>query len=193
MYAEFKWSKVSNQKLDAYKELVALYFKFVHQGYFHFIVTSFDNHQWKHQLYNDGDADIGLSKNYYQMILHQFVGRFGDLASLFVCLDRRLSSTPLEDLHRMLNRGATKEYGLSFGPVRVLTARDSKTDDMLQINDVILGAVSAFKNKRHLDPATRAAKAELAQFVFSNSGLASYDVDSPKAHLGFRIWNRQPR
>ena len=193
MYAELKWSKVSNQKIDAYRELVELYFELSGQGILSFHGATFDNHKWKYSLYNHGDRDLGLSKNYYQLILHRFIRFFGEQASLFVCLDRRWSSTKLPDLQRILNAGATKEYGLSFGPVRTLEARDSKKDDLLQINDVILGAVSSVKNGRHEDPSTRSSKAELAKLVLQNSGLGSFDKDSSPKATRFTIWNREAR
>ncbi|SHF66743.1 Protein of unknown function [Loktanella atrilutea] len=193
MFAELKWSKVSNQKLDAYKELVDIYFDFARRGALWFRATTFDNHLWDHTRFNDGDPDIGISKLYYQMLLHQVVGHYGDLASLYICLDRRLSSTPLEKLHRILNAGAGKEYGLTFGPVRVLVSKDSKKDDILQINDVILGAVSAYKNGRHLQEGAREAKIELAKYVLLQSGLGSYAQDTPQGKTAFAIWNRKPR
>lgn len=146
MFAELKWSKVSSQKLDAYKALVDLYFDFCRRGGIAFRATTFDNHLWDHKRFNDNDPDLGISKLYYQMLLHQVVGWYGDLASIYICLDRRLSSTPLQKLHRILNAGAAKEYNLTFGPVGTLTAKDLKKDDILQVNDVILGAVSALKN-----------------------------------------------
>lgn len=148
---------------------------------------------WNHTRYNDSDADIGISKLYYQMLLHQVIGWYGDLASIYICLDRRLSSTPLQKLHRLLNAGASRDYGLSFGPVSILTAKDSKKDDILQINDVILGAVASYKNGRHLEENARFAKVELSKYVFERSGLKSYDVDSPKNAKHFSIWNRRPR
>ena len=193
MFAELKWSKVSNQKIEAYKGLVDLYFSFLRRGGITFHVTTFDNHAWDHTRFNDGDPDLGISKLYYQMLLHQVVGRYGDLASLYICLDRRLSSTPLDKLHRILNAGAEKDYKLSFGPVRVLTAKDSKKDDILQINDVILGAVASYKNQRHLSEGARKAKVELAEYVLNRSGLTSYNKDSPPAKADFQIWNRKPR
>lgn len=193
MFAEFKWSKVSNQKVDAYRDLIELYFDLSEKGLVSFHGATFDNHKWKHSLYNDGDRDLGLSKNYYQLILHRFIRFYGEQASLYICLDRRFSSTKLPDLQRILNSGAKKDYGLSFGPVRTLEAKDSKKDDMLQINDVILGAVSSVKNGRHEDLATRSSKAELAKLVLQNSGLGSFDKDSPPQATSFTIWNRRAR
>lgn len=193
MYAELKWSKVSNQKIDAYRELIGLYFDMSEKGILAFHCATFDNHKWKHSLYNDSDRDIGLSKNYYQLILHRFIRFYGEQASLFVCLDKRHSSTKLPDLQRMLNAGAAKEYKLSFGPVTTLEARDSKKDDLLQINDVILGAMSSIKNGRHENTETRASKAELAKLVLVNSGLGSLSKDSPPQASKFTIWNREAR
>ncbi len=192
MFSELKWSKVSNQKVAEYKALVDLYFDFVERGAVSFHATTFDNHMWDHKRFNENDPDIGISKLYYQMLLHQVISWYGDLASLYICLDRRNSTTPLEKLHRILNAGAGQSYNLTFGPVRVLTAKDSKKDDLLQINDVILGAVAALKNDRHKEPGARLAKTELAQYVFLKSGLRSYHIDSPPQKRDFQIWNRKP-
>lgn len=193
MHSELKWSKVSNQKLDEYKALVDIYFDFCQRGAIFFRATTFDNHMWDHARFNDSDPDIGISKLYYQMLLHQVVGHYGDLATLYICLDRRLSTTPLDKLHRILNAGASKDYKLDFGPVRVLVSKDSKKDDILQINDVILGAVSAYKNKRHELDGARASKSELAEYVLKKSGALTYDLDTPKSNTHFSLWNRKPR
>jgi hypothetical protein len=193
MFSELKWSKVSNQKLEEYRQLVDIFFDFAERGAVAFRATTFDNHLWDHKRFNDSDPDLGISKLYYQMLLHQVVGPFGDLASLYICLDRRLSSTPLDDLHRMLNAGAGRDYGLTFGPVRVLMSQDSKKDDILQMNDVILGAVSAMKNERHKAHDARPAKTELSKYVLTKSCLKNYDSDSPAEKPMFGIWNRQPR
>lgn len=192
MYAEMKWSKVSNQKYDAYLDFVNFFFSMRYQGYLAFHATTFDNHKWDHRTYNESDPDIGLSKLYYQMLLHQFIRDYGDVASLYICLDRRRSSTSLDDLHKILNAGAAKDYRLDFGPVRVLRSKDSKKSDMLQINDIVLGAVAAHKNGKHLQNGTRAAKRDLANRVIEGAGLTNYR-DTTGRNNSFTIWNFKPR
>tara|TARA_R110002111_G_scaffold262881_1_gene342666 strand:- start:7498 stop:8229 length:732 start_codon:yes stop_codon:yes gene_type:complete len=192
MYAELKWSKVSNQKFDAYLDFVDFFFSMRERGYLAFYATTFDNHRWDHRKYNDGDPDIGLSKLYYQMLLRQYIRQYGDLASLYVCMDRRRSSTSFEDLQKILNAGAAKDYGLDFGPVRMLTARDSKKSDMLQINDIILGAVAAHKNGKHKLNDTRAAKRDLANRVAEGAGVKEY-LTTGSANSSFSIWNFKPK
>lgn len=70
MNAELKWSKVSNQKFNEYKALVDYFFALNNKNYIKFHCVIFDNHQWNHRLYNEGDGDVGISKLYYQLILH---------------------------------------------------------------------------------------------------------------------------
>lgn len=192
MNAELKWSKVSNQKQQAYEDLVDLFFELSADGYLFFHATTFDNHRWDHRQYNENDPDIGLSKLYYQMLLHQYIGSYGDLASLYVCLDRRRSTTPPGELQKILNAGAAKKFGLSFDPVRVLVMKDSKKSDMIQLNDVILGAVAAHKNGKHLQNETRAAKRDIAIRVARKAGLSEY-LTTPSHRQHFTIWNFRPK
>lgn len=191
MFAELKWSKISNQKYDAYLDFVKFFFTMRARGYLAFHATTFENSKWNHRKWNENDSDIGLSKLYYQMLLHQYVRDYGDVASLYICLDRRRSSTSLDDFHRILNAGAAKDYNLTFGPVRVMTSKDSKKSDMLQVNDIILGAVAAHKNGRHLLNETRSSKRDLANIVASNASLERRPGEAPSK--SFTVWNFMPR
>lgn len=192
MHAELKWSKVSNGKIDEYLALVDLFFALNNTNRIQFHAVIFDSHQANHNKYNDGDADIGLSKLYYDLLLHKFVKRCGNAGSLFACLDRRNSSTSLEDVRLMLNRTAARDFRMDKPPMAQLISRDSKKDCVLQMNDVILGAVCSIRNGRHLLASTRAAKKDLAQYVLEKSGLQTFESDSPKGVNRFTVWNRMP-
>jgi hypothetical protein len=193
MKSELKWSKVSNQKTAEYEDLVELFFALNNTNHIQFHGVVFDSHQWSHAKYNKGDADIGLSKLYYNLILHRFVKRCGGDGSLFVCLDHRNSSTPLNDLRGMLNATAARDLNIPFGPVKQLISRDSKSDDILQMNDVILGAVCSARNGKHLLAETRPAKRRIAELVVEKSGLGSFDRDSYQKVNRFTIWNFRHR
>lgn len=193
MKAELKWSKVSNQKVSEYKALVDLFFALNNTNHVQFHAVIFDSHQANHTKYNAGDPDIGLSKLYYDLLLHKFVKVCGNVGSLFACLDKRNSSTSLDDLRRMLNATAARDHEMPHGPLGQLVARDSKSDCMLQMNDVILGAVCSIRNGRHLLADTREAKRELALYVLEKSGLQTFERDSPRSVPRFTIWNKRPR
>ena len=189
MKAELKWSKVSNQKLSEYKALVDCFFDLNNTDHLHFHCLCFDSHQWNHKKYNNGDSDIGLSKLYYQLILHKFVKTHGHKGSLYVRVDHRNSSTPLETIRSMLNATAARDHGIATRPVKQFVSEDSKKCRLLQLNDVILGAVCAARNSRHLLEGGREAKKELAKLVLEKSGLDGFERNSPMSVKRFTIWN----
>ncbi len=173
-----------------YRSLIEQFFALNYSKQIEFHAVAFDNHKWNHKRFNKSDSDIGLSKMYYQLILHRLVYKYGDQNSLFVCLDHRTSSTKLADLQNMLNRAANRDLGLSYSPLRQLESRDSKTEELLQLNDVILGAIAAIKNARHLLAGGRVSKKRLAELVFEKSGLPPLEKNSPKSMTHFSFWNK---
>jgi hypothetical protein len=189
MQAELKWSKVSPQKLEEYKALVDIFFAHVDNNKIHFHAVFADSHQLNHKKFNGGDRDSGLSKLYYQLILHKFGRRYERAQSMCVVLDHRNSTTSLHDLKRMINLGLAKHHGERRFPVKQIVSRDSKSDCILQLNDVILGAACAVRNGRHLLEGGNAAKRAVALYVLEKSGHAGFDTDSPANVNRFTAWN----
>ncbi|MGH6849827.1 MAG: DUF3800 domain-containing protein [Methylocella sp.] len=193
MKAELKWQRISNQKLNEYKALVDYFFAMNNTNLMHFHSIVFDTHQWNHARYNNGDEDIGLSKLYYQLMLHKFVKFYGNAGDLCVRVDHRNSRTPLEDIRLMLNATAARDHNINTNPVKQLASCDSKCCDLLQLNDVILGAVCSARNGRHLIEGRRAAKREITNHVLERSGLTTFDTSSPASVKRFTVWNMRPR
>jgi hypothetical protein len=193
MHREIKWARVTDQKLVEYRALVDYFFALNNLNILQFHCIIFDNHGANHNRYNDGDRDVGLSKLYYQLMLHKFGKTCGPEGDLCVCVDRRNSSTSLEDLRRMVNAGLAKDCGVRHAPLKQLIPLDSKSDDVLQLNDVILGAVCAARNGKHILAAGRQSKRELATMVLAKSGLETFERDSPRNVSRFTVWNMRLR
>lgn len=192
MKAELKWTKVSDQKETEYRWLVDYFFAMNNSNRLQFHSVIFDSHQWNHHKYNDGVGDTGLSKLYYQLILHKFMCHCGPHGSLYVCMDHRNSQTSLHDLRNMLNATGRRDHGLS-DPLKQLISKHSHDDDLLQLNDVILGAVCAVRNGKHLLSDYRKSKRLLALQVLEKSGLSTFERDSPKGVNRFSVWNMKGR
>lgn len=175
MRAELKWSKISDQKQQEYKWLVDYFFALNNSNLIQFHSIVFDSHQWNHQKYNDGEGDTGLSKLYYQLILHKFMKRCGPHGTLYVCMDHRNSKTSLEDLRRMLNSACERDHGLR-APLKQLVSKHSHDDDLLQLNDVILGAVCAVRNGKHLLAEYRKSKRLIALDVLEKVDWAALNA-----------------
>jgi hypothetical protein len=193
MTAELKWSRVSNQKFEEYKAFVDLFFALNNSNQIHFHALVFDSHKANHKKFNNGDSDVGLSKLYYQLIVHKFAKLYPSEQGMCVCLDHRNSSTPLNDLREMINSTLARDHGIPHRPVKQLVSQDSKADDLLQLNDVILGAVCHSRNGKHLLAETRPAKRDIAQLVLNQSGLTTFDENSPRNVHRFSVWQFEPR
>lgn len=193
MHSELKLAKVSNQKNNEYKALVEYFFAMNNLNLLQFHCIIFDNHGANHAKYNQGDQDVGLSKLYYQLMVRRFGRTCGPEGDLCVCVDRRNSSTSLADLLRMANAGIVRDCNLERAPLKQLIPLDSHKDDLLQLNDVILGAVCAARNGKHLLAAGRQSKRDLAQLVLEKSGLNSFETNSPRGVSRFTVWNLRMR
>ncbi|GAO39354.1 hypothetical protein SCH01S_29_00420 [Sphingomonas changbaiensis NBRC 104936] len=189
MRAELKWSKVSNQKSSEYTALAELFFALNNSNHIHFHALVFDSHKVDFSRIGERDHDKVLSRLYYQLLVHKFAKLYPNDVGMCVCLDHRNSSTPLEDLRRMINATLARDHAIPHNPVKQLVSQDSCDDDILQLNDVILGAVCAARNSKHLLVETRAAKRDLAQFVLEKSGLRSFENNSPRSVHRFTVWN----
>lgn len=193
MKAELKWSRISNQKCEEYKALVELFFALNNANQVHFHALVFDSHQANHQRYNNGDRDVGLSKLYYQLIVHKFAKLYPTEEGMCVCLDHRNSSTPLNEMRDMINSALARDHEIDNRPLKQLVSQDSCDDDLLQLNDVVLGAICHIRNGKHLLAETRAAKREVSQLVLQKSGLNSFDENSPRNIQRFTVWQFRPR
>jgi hypothetical protein len=91
----------------------------------------------------------------------------------------------------MTNATLARDYKVVQQPIKQILPRDSKSDDLLQLNDVILGAVCAARNGRHLLAGGRESKAALARTVLERSGLETFERDSPRSVKRFSVWNLQ--
>lgn len=93
----------------------------------------------------------------------------------------------------MINATLARDHGMPHSPIKQLVSQDSCDDDLLQLNDVILGAVCAARNGKHLLVETRAAKREIAQMVVDKCGLETFEKSSPRGVDRFSVWNFQSR
>lgn len=220
---EVKWSSVSKERLDYYKELVDCFFLYVDTGEVKYRqmfrdrshVAIIEDGQDIHEL----DVQFKLC---YQFIKHSFglaflpVDNSGGQHNLLIRLDEHSSQKhkkELEsfvcDLPRLLSRQDLN--------VR-LTFVDSSKFLRIQICDLLMGAAGSYGNKMHLrrEPKQRGmnakqkARLELARYIYNKirdidsrsrgSGafnwFESTGVGSEKANLynhKIRIWKFKPK
>jgi hypothetical protein len=175
--------------LTVYRELVDIFFLLSGKNSLHFKAVVFDTSQIDYRTYHRGDKELGFYKFFYQFLLHKF-GPYAadDTHRLLVFLDQRTTSYKLSTLCTVLNRGIRKKYGRTLDVVRRIEPVDSKKCDLLQVADVLMGAVGYHCNDCHLLPSARQAKIELASYIASKAKLLSLKDNTPFGWRQFEIW-----
>lgn len=192
MFAELKWSKISDQKLNEYKRFIEYFFALNNSDRMYFRCLIVDNHNVNHKKFNQGNKEVGFYKFYYQLLLHCFGKKNCSNKKkerLIVILDQRDSKYKLDDMKYMLNNGINKKYGINYSPFVSIEPRDSKKSNILQINDIILGAIGFQKNGYHLLANSKQSKVKLAEYIAEQAGLKSLLNDTTLANKRFTIWN----
>lgn len=191
MSSELKWTKVSDQKINEYKVFIDYFFELNNNDILHFHCIIIDNHQLNHKKYNKGDKEIGFYKFCYQLLLHCF-GKlyYRDLNDRFIVyLDYRTSSYPLSTLKSILNSGINKYYLIPTKPFVSIEPKNSKQSNLIQLNDIIIGAIGFHKNGYDLLPETRQSKKILSHYIASKAGLPNLSDNTPWHSNRFTIWN----
>lgn len=189
MTAELKWNKVSAQKYSEYVSLVDLFFHQATQRLLLFKSVVFDTYEIDYKTYHEGDHEIGFYKFFYQFILHKF-GRHAAKGHrrLIIHFDERKTHYSLEKFRVILNRGMRKKYNLNEDVVRAVQVVRSHDSDVIQIADVLMGAVGFQWNGLHLLPESRRAKIDLAAHIAQKAGLSSLAKQTPWGADQFEIW-----
>jgi hypothetical protein len=191
MHRELKWGKVSRQKLPAYCSLIDLFAEHARQGFLHFNVIVFDTHQIDYKTYHQGRKELGFYRFYYRFVLYKFGIYAHDASySMRVFLDERseLDAKRLEVMQIVLNRGIRKRYGLNTDVVRSVEAQQSHQSNLMQLADVIMGAVGFHCNGLHRRLNASPARRALAAHIAERAGLRELSSNTNPRRADFGIW-----
>lgn len=132
VYGEVKWNKVSNSKLEFYKKVVKLFFKYSEDKVsFRSIVI--DAKKIDVDMYDKGSSELGFYKFYYQLIYHKVENN--DQYSIFLDYRKDKSKRRAYELKQFINKKCKNNI------IENVQFINSKESILLQVEDVIMGAV----------------------------------------------------
>lgn len=130
-YGEIKWQTVSNSKIEFYKELIELFFEYDDKVKFRCIVI--DAKKVNINKYHDSDAELGFYKFYYYLIYYWLKCD----KDYYVFTDYKVNrkNNRIIELKEVLNNAC------HCNCIKHIQAIDSNESLILQLEDVIMGAV----------------------------------------------------
>lgn len=180
MPIELKWTKVSNSKMEMYKELIDLFFEKDYLNFRGVVATGKSN--LNHEFFLQ-DHDTWYHKMYY-LLLREMVS-IGNQYNIYVDIKDTNSNDKIEILRKVLNRSLYDFYDETVA--RIQTVRSEEVN-LLQLTDLFIGALS-YAN-RGLNSSV--AKLKIVDYFRSRSGL-DLTQKTPLRNHKFNIFIWTPR
>jgi hypothetical protein len=95
----------------------------------------------------------------------------------------------LPALMRGLNADARRRFGIQLNSVLSINLAQSSQINVMQMNDIILGAIASHRNERHTKPNASAHKTHLAELVRERLGVPNFGINTTWDKRAFTLWN----
>lgn len=190
--SEIKWSKAKPLRYAAYLAYIDLLFELIEANLVHVHIRFQKMIDYNHNLGGERKRTDTISKAHYQLMLHRAVRYYGGESRIHIRPDNGVCTELLPSFVDRLNQEARRKFQYPDNCVWTVEPRDSAKEPLLQLLDVILGALTAYRNERHLDPKTSEHKKQLAIYAFNKTGLPDLQTSTPINNGKFSIWNVTP-
>lgn len=190
---EIKWSKFRRHQLAMYEELVEVFFSFLYRQLLHYHVLIFDTHKIDRRNYQGASKDGVLNRMYYQIFLHRCLRNYGRKCDIWLFPDQSHSLIELPTFRDTLNSEANRKFSCEDYPVRNVQLVSSDEEQIMQLNDIIVGAIGFIKNQRYARSQVAAHKLKVAEMVRHSFNVDNYDFNTRFGERIFTLWNFQSR
>ncbi len=193
MHREIKWDQVDRCTYDRYREFVDHRMRELKCCHTAFCAIIVERNQWNNRDYNDNSEDEGLSKLFYQFILHRFIPLMQQGDSLFIFPDKKSEKYNFGKMQSALRGGMIRKFGAPRVSVPAIRPICSKTTILGQVNDVLLGAVGFHANEKQHLASVGEPKIKMAEHIASHLELPTLATATPPFPTQFGIWRFRPQ
>lgn len=202
---EFKWGKVSDKYYHVYKDLVDTFFEWIAKDVARYCCMLVDTHDPVVQKFHNIDKD-GYFKLLYQLYFHN--SKIPAVYKIFPdSISNPTKKVNLPKLDASLDTSLRKKFLPLLNPadkvgekgfVNNITPIDSKSSDLIQVIDVIMGAIGFLQNGLFRRNKVKKAKVKLMKYIFEKISLSGAMFISGKKYYvarstRFNIWLFKPR
>lgn len=174
-WKEFGWKTLSPSRKDFYWELLNLFCS--NEG-LSFRCLVVDRNILNHDLYSDGDAELGFYKIYYQMLVHWLQPKCA--YHLYLDWQQNQEQGRFKDLGHVLGKKLSGR-----AKIECLEPVVSKDQPLVQLCDLFIGAVGYAWNDR----AGSETKIEFCNALATGVGLTSLKVGTCRSASKFNVFH----
>jgi hypothetical protein len=187
--SEFHWADYrGGNRRAAYEALIEYGFDLIRkqQAALHIIIAKFDGYD--HKAKEGENRETSVNRMYFQLCLHRVARFYGPARAIHIRLDEGNDSLDVCAMRNQLCAAAYKTYrkpAVLPNCIRSIEPTKSVNSGIIQMADVIIGAVSAKRN----GVVHTTAKGELADFVLRASGRPDWAKDTPFSARFLTVWH----
>lgn len=184
-WLEIKWTKVSNSKIDFYKDLVDYFFSNKNLS-FRGVVATYKK-QLDHNKFNAGDYNEWYYKMYFRLLdplIHET-----DNYKIFIDIKDTKGGPKVRKLHDVL---CNNIYDFKHEVIMDIKQINSKESELLQLSDLFIGALGYFHRNKQTLPGANLGKISILNTLSDEYGinlLRKTDLNENK----FNIFIWKPR
>lgn len=161
---EIKWSKLSASRLPLYKDLIDFFFS--NEIYFRCVLLK---NKWNldHKNYNSGDHNEFYYKMIYLLLNNQYINPTDENYRVLIDIKDTRGRDRLRELEKCLSgKNKGKSPFIYFQNIR------SHENELLQITDVFIGAITYKSRKEHKKPNASITKCNIIEYIEEKTGYS---------------------
>lgn len=183
---EFKWNEYKGgRKRQAYEAAVDLFFQLLHENKLHFHCVICDFTAFDHKKDGLGSPEKSVNKLYYQLMLHRVCAFYGQQMRIIMTPDHGNDSSEIVNFRGAICAAAYRKYKTRPNCLRAIQPQPSASNNILQMLDVIIGAIAAHRENRKLGP----NKVHLRDYILPSSPIKDFSIDTTNEARRLTVWN----
>ena len=180
---ELKWTKISPAKIELYQDLLRFFW---HEESLAFrAVVSKGKQHLDHTRYNDGDFDLWYYKMYF-LLLDKMCSPIAQYR-IFIDVKDTHGGPRIAKLHEVL---CNNKYDFKQDVIADIRQIDSARSDLMQLVDILTGAISYYHRGLYVAEEGSSAKKQLVSMLYGWIGN-KLETGTPLRNQKFNlfVWN----
>jgi len=187
---EIKWHNTRKRGVEVRKAYIDYLMKQIAANYLHFHIRFSPMNEYDHE--GERREFETVSKMFYQLLLHRPVRYYGKSCVLRIRPDDGECTRRLPDFKDALHTDGQLTYEAESNCIHSIVPQSSRHQPMLHLLDVMVGALTAYRNGRHLLDAIAEPKRTLAQYAFDAFGKRDLKISRDEGNK-LSVWNVIPK